>query len=175
MKDSIPPLSFSLFIVYLIPGLIGFYAMGYISPTAKYFLDSITVKESVLGSGVIILVSSTGIGLVISAMRGFLDIFHESTGVEKHEIDFGRFADSSIREAYKNAVDNTFRLSQTYGNMAIGITILIACAYFFTDNSIFTWFFLFLVYTAVFLFYCHRVYLQHTYDIIGRIFNSEHQ
>ena len=172
MKDIIAPLNFSTFIAYLLPGFVAFYSFSYISNTTKMIFDALLTKDSQLGAGFLILVASSIAGVIVSAVRGLiLDSIQEKTGVSKPSFKYSSITDPSVHEAFKDAISNTYRFAQSYGNMSMSFAIFLLFKYAIARHSINAQLSIFFIICTIviILFICYRSYLRTTYEAIDEI------
>ena len=170
--ETIAPLNFSLVIAYLLPGFVSLYSLTYLSTRVKILFDAIGNKDSNLGSSFIIIISSLACGVIISAIRALiLDQLQEKTGIQKPPFDYSKLKNEGTRKAFNDCIPNTWRYTQSYGNMFIALSMLLILKIFFTkldwENQ---WHIVsILAITVAILFFCHRNSLNNTYKTINDI------
>lgn len=172
MKESLSPLSFAHLIAYLLPGIVFFYALTYVSPRVAEIFQALFDKDKTVGASVIMLVASVACGVFVSAVRGLLlDWIQEATGVQQPDTDYARLINTDIRQAFNDAIDNTYRYAQAYGNLAIALFVHLFLRHCIARTPIFpSWQLpLFEVIAISALFLCHRNQLRSTYKAIGDI------
>jgi hypothetical protein len=126
MEKSVAPLDFGLLIAYLLPGFVTFNAITFVSPRAQAFLDAAVARDAALGGSFLVLLSSLTLGVIVSAVRSvLLDPIAWKTGVRRGDLSYAALRDAGVREAFHQAVTNVYRFAQFYGNMFIGVLLLV--------------------------------------------------
>ncbi len=168
---TVAPLDFSLLIAFLLPGFVTFYALGYVSATTASLIEKSVEGSADLGVGLFVILYSLAAGVVISAIRAqILDVLQRKTGVPTATLNYAKLKDESTLKAFKEAIANTYRFSQFYGNMFISLVLLIAVKYqSLTSLKSEPFLFVLLLGTAVVLFISHRRELRDTYLLLHEI------
>jgi len=167
-----PSLDFGQFIAFILPGFVAFYSLTFIAVQAQTILDSALTKDSAAGAGLVILLSSLALGVIISGVRGFaLDNIQELLGVHKPKFDYGKLRNPNTLAAFREAINNTYRYAQSYGNMALALVLALVSKFWIQRATVSDQLpFLILVsLTAVALFLCHRSMLDSTYKALAKI------
>ena len=118
--------SFGYLIAFLLPGLLGLYALTYWSSTAAQLIDPALKAEANVGPSVILLFIALGVGLLVSALRFFL---FEKLLCRKHVFPDKMFEKLSEGQgqkltSFKAVVDEHYRYHQFYGGCAVAVLIL---------------------------------------------------
>lgn len=168
-----PTLDFGQFIAYILPGFVVFYSLTYISDRAEKIIDAALTKESAAGAGLVILLSSLAFGVVISGVRGILlDNLQELLGAKKKAaLDYGKLRNPHTMAAFREAIGNTYRYAQSYGNMVIALILSLVFKFWVQGARIGdeTAFFVLVLLTVILLFLCHRSMLHATYKALEKI------
>ena len=123
---SATPLDFGQFIAYFVPGFVAFYAITYISPEAKALFNLSLAPDSGLSAELGIGLFSIAAGIIISAIRDLvLDTIQSKIGVTKPTLDYSKLSDANIRNEFNDAINNTYKFAQFYGNMFVVIFLLV--------------------------------------------------
>ena len=126
MKD-IGSTAFGLVIAFVIPGLIGFYGLSFISPMVASILATFLTSDANGGLFFLVLAAAIAISLQITVVRYF--IFEVAFVKERLEAPFfgelGRSSDRLI--AYRALVDETYRFHQFWGGCAVAIPLFGFC------------------------------------------------
>ena len=168
---TMAPLDFTTVIAFLLPGFVTFYSLIYVSPRASELIAASLSKDASAGVLLVLVLFSLAAGVVVSAFRGLaLDWVQFKTGINKPTLDYSKLTDEHTLNAFNEAIANTFRFSQFYGNMFVAMALLLAgkCWSGFDPKN--EW----LVYsvlaiTIVVLFCSHRRQLDQTYKRLAQI------
>jgi hypothetical protein len=170
---GLSPLDFGLFMAYILPGFVAVFALTYISPWARQVFNLVLSKDSSVGATFIIFLAALAIGIIVSALRGLvLDAIQFKSGVSRlPQINLGKIRDPNVLSAFKEAINNVYRFSQFYGNMAVALTMLLAFKFIIAGDSIASSWAVFtcLVITIVALVVSHRRQLKETYVAMSKI------
>lgn len=124
MKD-VTSTSFGYVIGFLLPGMLGLYALGLWFPEVQSLLVPATTKDATLGPSFFLLLSALTVGLLVSGIRFY--VFQEWI-CRSHrlgrEIFKGLTGDRLT--SFKAVVDEHYRYHQFYGGCAIAIPVLFA-------------------------------------------------
>ena len=118
--------SFGYIIAFLLPGLLGLYALTFWSTPVRDLLDPALKAEANVGPSVILLLIALGIGLCVSALRFFL---FEKLLCRAHMFPadmFSKLAAEGRLTSFKAVVDEHYRYHQFYGGCAVAVLILYA-------------------------------------------------
>lgn len=118
--------SFGYIIAFLLPGLLGLYALTYWSVPVRTMLAPALKAEANVGPSVILLLIALGVGLCASALRFFL---FEKFLCRKHRFPtdmFSKLRAEKRLESFKAVVDEHYRYHQFYGGCAVAVLILYA-------------------------------------------------
>ena len=166
------PLDFSSVIAYLLPGFVAFYSLIFVSTRASELIaQALSKDESSTGVILILTLFSLASGVVVSAFRGLvLDDLQFKTGVTKPTLDFSRLAEEGKLNAFNEAIANTYRFAQFYGNMAVSV-VLVLIGRLMQDEKPQEDLRIYVVFclTIVVLFLSHRKQLEQTYSTLGKI------
>ena len=116
--------SLGYIIAFLLPGLLGLYALTYWSSTAALLIGPALKAEANVGPSVILLLIALGVGLCVSALRFFL---FEKLLCRKHTFPadmFSKLAAEKKLETFKAVVDEHYRYHQFYGGCSVAVLIL---------------------------------------------------
>lgn len=138
--------------------------------------DAVLTKESQIGAAFVILLASSSAGVIVSALRGLIDgiVLCKKTT----RLNYGSLTDSSVREAFNDAIRNTYRFVQACGNMCLSILIFLVLKYFlvgkgFCANSEAQPVLLFLgIITVIVLCISYLLGLPKSHDILVTILNE---
>jgi hypothetical protein len=123
MKD-LTSTSFGYVIAFLLPGLLGLYALSYWSGGIRQLLQPALKAEATVGPSVILLLIALGVGLCISAIRFFA---FEKLLCRQHSFPADMFAKLTAENklgSFKAVVDEHYRYHQFYGGCAVALAIL---------------------------------------------------
>lgn len=165
-------LDFGQFIAYLLPGFVAFYSLTFVAAQAQTILDAAVNKDSTVGAGLVILLSSLALGVIISGIRGYaLDSIQHILGVGRPKLDYGKLRDPNTLAAFREAINNTYRYAQSYGNMVIALVLALVSKFWIQRTSVSEHlpFMIMVSLTAVILFFCHRSMLDATYKALAKI------
>jgi len=168
-------LNFDKVIAYMIPGVVGLQSISYYSQKVNLWINSYLYNENNLGTIFIIIMSSIGIGLIISAIRWFiLDYIHYKTGIKKEKIPYNKLNNKNIT-VFKEAIANTYRYYEFYGNMFIALlSLLVSRCFYYTPFLININKINFIIIALLFfLFFASRDSLKRTYPTINSILNND--
>ena len=118
--------SFGYIIAFLLPGLLGLYAMSYWSSRASELIGPALKAEANVGPSIILLLIALGIGLCVSALRFFL---FEKLLCRAHTFPadmFSKLRAEGRLTSFKAVVDEHYRYHQFYGGCAVAVLILYA-------------------------------------------------
>jgi hypothetical protein len=125
MKD-LTSTSFGYVIAFLLPGLLGLYALSYWSSGVGELLQPALKADATVGPSIILLLIALGIGLCISAIRFFA---FEKFLCRKHSFPADMFAKLTAENrltSFKAVVDEHYRYHQFYGGCAVALVVLCA-------------------------------------------------
>ncbi len=165
------PLDFSLLIAFLLPGSIVLFSLQYVSAGMAIFVDEALSGKVDLGVALFAIFFALAAGVVASAFRAqVLDTLQHKTGVSRPGLRYSKLNEESVLSAFKEALANTYRFAQFYGNMFIALVFLIL-ARFHSPASVVSEPILFslLLGTLVVLFFSHRTELRNTYSVLEQI------
>jgi len=122
MKD-VTSTSFGYVIAFLLPGILGLFALASWFPGLGELLEPATSKDATLGPSFFLLLSCLTVGLIIGAARYY--IFQKGL-CRRHQLPSDIFKGLSGEKlvAFKAAVDEHYRYHQFYGGCAIALPIL---------------------------------------------------
>lgn len=168
------PLDFSHVIAFLLPGFVAVYALGYLSPRTGELISLSFSADAGIGPVFVLMVASLVLGVGLSALRTLaLDRVQHWTGVTRPDLDFSQLKCEQTRAAFSEAVANTYRYAQFYGNTMLAVVCL-ALAKLYNDRS---WagqagLYFALILGAVILFCAHRAQLKDTYRTSRQILSN---
>jgi hypothetical protein len=125
MKD-LTSTSFGYVIAFLLPGLLGLYALSYWSGGVRELLQPALKADATVGPSVILLLIALGVGLWIAAVRFFV---FERFLCRKHSFPVDMFAKLTAEDklgSFKAVVDEHYRYHQFYGGCAVALVVLYA-------------------------------------------------
>lgn len=165
------PLDFGSVIAYLLPGFLAFFALSYTSPRVAELLEQSFNKDGGIGVELAIVLFSLTAGVVISAFRAqILDELHQRTGVERRDLDYSKLANKETLAAFNEAISNTYRFSQFYGNSFVALTFLSLQKLIVTANLQKDWaIIVVMIVSLLVLFFAHRNQLRETYKALSQI------
>lgn len=116
--------SFGYIIAFLLPGLLGLYALTYWFSPAGQIISPVLKADTTVGPSVILLLIALAVGLCVSALRFFL---FEKLLCRNHKFPpdmFSKLAAEGRLSSFKSVVDEHYRYHQFYGGCAVAILIL---------------------------------------------------
>jgi hypothetical protein len=120
-------LDFGTYIAFFLPGVLGLYAMVPLSQRVAELFTQVVTKDSTVGASFLLLVGGLVVGTVISGVRAvtldWILVWH------KPKLKFRSLADKDTRIAHKEAINNTYRFYQFYGNMVLALAFYISVRY----------------------------------------------
>ncbi len=127
-------LDFGTYIAFFLPGVLGLYALVPLSPRVAALFEQVVSKDSNVGASFLLLVAGLIVGTVVSGLRAvsldLLIMWH------KPKLNFGSITAKDTRVAYKEAVNNTYRFSQFYGNMFLALGFYLVVRYMLAGVAI---------------------------------------
>jgi hypothetical protein len=123
MKD-LTSTSFGYVIAFLLPGLLGLYALSYWSGGIRELLQPALKADATVGPSVILLLIALGVGLWVAAIRFFV---FEKFLCRKHHFPPDLFANLTAEDrliSFKAVVDEHYRYHQFYGGCAVALVVL---------------------------------------------------
>jgi hypothetical protein len=112
--------NFGLLIAYLLPGFVCLWGAAYYVDPVRQWLRSSPPDAPTIGGFLYSTLASTGLGLVISAVRwATIDRLFAWLGLEQPDWDFDRFAERLA--AYELLVSQHYRYYQFYSNMLLAL------------------------------------------------------
>jgi hypothetical protein len=122
MKD-VTSTSFGYVIAFLLPGMLGLYALGMWFPEVQSLLLPATTKDATIGPSFFLLLSALTVGLVVGGVRFYL--FQEWL-CRKQKL--GREMFKGLRgdrlTSFKAVVDEHYRYHQFYGGCAVVVPFI---------------------------------------------------
>jgi hypothetical protein len=118
--------SFGYIIAFLLPGLLGLYALTYWFAPAGTLMGPVLKAEAAVGPSLILLLVAIAVGLCVSALRFFL---FEKILCRHHKFPdnmFARLAAEGKLASFKAVVDEHYRYHQFYGGCGVAVLILYA-------------------------------------------------
>jgi len=119
--------SFGYLIGFLLPGLLGLYAMSYWLPQVGVLFQPIYASNAAVGPSVILLLIAVGMGLCLSAVRHFLIVlflFKVVLGKEVMNKEMYKGLDTDKLAWHKTLAEEHYRYHQFYGGCAVAILIM---------------------------------------------------
>lgn len=111
---------FGLLIAYLLPGAIGLFGLGQISPGIETWLGTAALTSVTVGGFLMATLVAVGVGLLASTVRWLIvDPFHHRTGIKPPTWDFARLAERI--EAYEYLIEVHYRYYQFYANSLVAM------------------------------------------------------
>lgn len=109
---------FGLLIAYLLPGGIGLFGLGQISPDVQTWLGTAALTSVTVGGFLTATLIAVGVGLLASTVRWLLiDPLYHRTGIKPPTWDFAYLAERV--EAYQLLVEIHYRYYQFYANSLV--------------------------------------------------------
>jgi hypothetical protein len=166
-------LDFGTYIAFFLPGALGLYALVPLSQSVAALFAQVVTKDTTVGASFLLLVGGLVVGTVVSGLRAVsLD------GLimwNKPKLNFRSLGVKDTRVAYKDALNNTYRFYQFYGNMFLALGFYIVVRYVLAgidyrkEKELFG---LDLI-VLVGLFFQSRQSLKSTYNVLGQILGVE--
>jgi len=169
---TLPELDFGSSIAFFLPGVVALYAVGDISPWVASWFVQVLDKDLTFGASVLIVLGGLLAGIIVSGFRAFLlDWIHLKTGVKPRALNYRVLANKETLEAYKEAINNTYRFYQFYGNTVLSLTFFLFARFVAASLPIRTHKIQFgvTVLLIVVLFIQSRRSLRSTYNILEKI------
>jgi hypothetical protein len=108
-------------IAYLLPGGIGLWGLGQLSPVFNEWLGSSALTSVTIGGFLTATLLALAAGLVASTVRWLtIDPLHHRTGVKPPQWDFAHLAERE--DAYELLVEIHYRYYQFYSNSIVALT-----------------------------------------------------
>jgi len=123
MKD-VTSTSFGLLIAFLLPGLVGLYALSFWWTTLRRVFDTFLTVESNVGLSVMVLLAALALGLQVTVLRW---VIFECWICKKDRLvptDFAALGGESKLSSFRAAVDEHYRYHQFWGGMVLVIPVL---------------------------------------------------
>ena len=112
---------FGLLIAYLLPGGIGLFGVGQLSPEIQTWLGTAALTSVTIGGFLTVTLVAVGVGLLASTIRWLvIDSFHHRTGIKPPRWEFARLAEQV--EAYEFLVEVHYRYYQFYANSLVAMS-----------------------------------------------------
>jgi hypothetical protein len=166
-------LDFGTYIAFFLPGVLGLYALIPFSKRVAELFTQVVTKDTTVGASFLLLVGGLVVGTVISGLRAvWLDrvlVWH------KPKFNFRSLAAKDTRAAYKDAIANTYRFYQFYGNMFLALGFYVVARYvlvgvdYHSEKQLAG----LDVVVLLGLFLQARKSLKSTYDVLGQILGVE--
>ena len=168
---AMAPLDFSHVIAFLLPGFVAFYALIYVSPRASELVTACLAMDTGAGVWLMLLLFSLAAGIVVSAFRALaVDNLQFFTGVQKPNLDYSKLTNENTLGVFNEAIANTYRFAQFYGNMLVSVVLLLLAKLWFSSDILDQWLVFAVMSLAVLvLFIAHRSQLDETYKKLGQI------
>ena len=166
-------LDFGTYIAFFLPGALGLYALIPLSQKVADLFAQVVTKDSTVGASFLLLVGGLVVGTVVSGLRAVsLD------GLimwNKPKLNFRSLAVKDTRVAYKDALNNTYRFYQFYGNMflALGFYVVVRYVLAGVDYRKEKELFGLDMIVLVGLFFQSRKSLSSTYNVLGQLLGVE--
>ena len=129
MKDDLPKY-FGVAIAFLVPGLIGLYALAFLSPTIAAWLAAVTSPEGSAGGVVFVLLGAAGMGVFLSGVRWWTI---ERWMPNCAPLDYSRISNESTLHALEAARVHHYQFYQFYANTLCALLALFAMWWSATD------------------------------------------
>jgi len=158
---EIKELEFKNIIAYLIPGVIGLYAISRHSSTiSNLFVGGKQASEAT--SILLIVLLSLGIGIIINAITwAIIRPIIECVGDTRPDLDYSKL-NKDIMGAFKVIIDENFRYYQAYSNMFTSLIIFLL--FYIYKNSILRGDIIVItIFTCIVLFFASRDSLNRSY------------
>src|SRR5690348_4153515 len=128
-------IDFALVLAYLLPGFVGVFALTYVSDWVKQLFNALLNKDASFGAAFIISLAAVAVGVTISAVRGLvLDELQYLLRTTRPPSSYEALKDANVLSAFKEAINNTYRYAQFYGNMAIALVMLVISKFVVAGN-----------------------------------------
>jgi hypothetical protein len=166
-------LDFGTYIAFFLPGILAFYGLSPLSANIADLFGKVTAKDEGLGAAFLLLIAGLILGTLVSGIRAVtLDpLLHLIGRVKKPELNYASLRSEEERVAYNEALANTYRFYQFYGNMVLslalfgGVRYVIEGVNFRTEKSVSY----LILFTLICLIVQSRQSLQGTYKVLGQI------
>ena len=162
-------LDFGTYIAFFLPGVLGLYALIPFSKRVADLFTQVVTKDTTVGATFLLLIGGLVVGTLVSGLRA---VFLDGLLVwDKPEFNFGNLSNKDTRTAYKDAVANTYRFYQFYGNMLLALGFYVVVRYALTGVDYRTEFKIVVIDGIVLLGLVlqARKSLKSTYSVMGQI------
>ena len=122
MQDTIPTY-FGLTIAFIVPGLLGLYALSFFAPPVGDWLGVAAKQDANFGGFLFALVASIGMGVFISGLR-WLTL--EWAMPERPNFDYAQLADPEVRKVVELASIHHYQFYQFYANTLCALVLVFA-------------------------------------------------
>lgn len=125
MKD-LTSTSFGLFIAFLLPGLVGLFAVSFWFPVMRSLFTTFLTAESNVGLFFLVILASVVVGLEVTVIRWVLfeELLCRPSRLRPE--DFANLDSEGKLAAFRACVDEHYRYHQFWGGMTVVIPILYA-------------------------------------------------
>jgi hypothetical protein len=128
-KKELSSTSFGYLIGFLLPGLLGLYAMSYWLPLVGVLFQPISSPNAAVGPSVILLLIAVGMGLCVSAVRHFLLVQFLYKWVLKKDVmtkEMYQGLDADKLAWHRTLAEEHYRYHQFYGGCAVALLVMFA-------------------------------------------------
>ena len=115
--------SFGLIIAFLIPGMVGLYAVSFYVPVIREWFGIAVDQSTTIGGFLFVIVASIGMGVFISGMRWFV-LEHLIWKRESPELNTAQRSKTQTELVYQNLVWQFYNFYQFYANTLFAIVLL---------------------------------------------------
>ncbi len=125
MKD-VTSTSFGLVIAFLLPGMVGLFAVSFWFPALSNLFITFSKIESNLGLFFMVILASVAVGLELTVIRWGLFEILLCRKFRLRAEDFANLNSEKNLESFRACVDEHYRYHQFWGEMSVNIPILYA-------------------------------------------------
>jgi hypothetical protein len=134
---ALPGFDFGIIIAFFLPGFVAIFALSYLSPRVSGIMSALLSKDQSFGASFITVAIALAAGMIISGIRAFvLDSLHQKTWKSMPDLDYSKLTDKDKLAVFNEAINNTYRFYQFYGNMFVALAFLTWVRYAVADVSI---------------------------------------
>jgi hypothetical protein len=123
MKD-LSSTSFGYLIAFLLPGLLGLFALSYWSNDVRSLIQPAVKADATVGPSVILMLVALAVGLCVSAIRFFIfeKMLCRHSSFPKDM--FAKLSAENKLPSFKAVVDEHYRYHQFYGGIAVSLAVM---------------------------------------------------
>ena len=163
---------FGQVLAFLLPGVVSFYSLSYVSPLVSHLWSSSLSNDSGIGVEFAILLFSLVAGVIIGGIRAtVLDPLQVRFGVNQLPVDYSKLTDEHVLSAFQAAISNVYRFAQFNGNMFLGLAFLLVARSCDQPSKVIQGWPItaLLVVCLIALWFAHKSNLEQTFEVLNQI------